>query len=289
MSRTNTVSPHGDHQSALVSENIIRDYRRDGAVVIRNVIPLEWIERMQGAIQRELDSPTATSVEYTPGENAGRYYGDFFVWRHNPDFREFALNSPAAILAQAVMQSRSVTFFYDHLLVKEKCTSEPTPLHQDLPYWPLRGEQIITVWVPFDSVDIDGGAVHYITRSHQWKRLFAPNAFSDDSGFSEIYEKAQMESIKPIEEKLDSYERLAWQTKPGDVIMHHPLTLHWAPGNQSRIERRRAIALRFVGDDAHYDSRPGTFMDNPKIRASLPPLTLKDGDRLSGELFPRIV
>lgn len=39
---------------------------------------------------------------------------------------------------------------------------EYTPLHQDLPYWPIRGQQIISIWAGFDPVTEQAGAVQYI-------------------------------------------------------------------------------------------------------------------------------
>lgn len=267
----------------------VRSYNEVGAAVIRNAIPNEWIDRMRMSIDHELANATETSSEYTPSSGSGRYYGDFFVWRHNPDFKAFALDSPAVEIAQQTMQSASVTFFYDHLLVKEAGTAEETPLHQDLPYWPLRGEQIVTVWVPFDEVTADSGAVHYLKGSHRWQQMYAPKAFSEDSDYANTYSTTRLESINSVEQALDDYKQVAWNTQPGDVVLHHPLTLHWAPGNHSPNARRRAIALRYVGDDARYDERPGTFLRSPKLQKALPPISLRDGDRLSGPLFPTIV
>ena len=50
------------------------------------------------------------------------------------------------------------------------------------------------------------------------------------------------------------------EVEPGDVIIHHPLTLHYSTGNASATGRRRGLALRYVGEDATWDARPGTFM-----------------------------
>ncbi len=59
-----------------------------------------------------------------------------------------------------------VWFFYDQLLVKEPNTAEPTPWHQDGPYWPLRGEQVMSIWVPFDHATRETGVVTYVKGSH---------------------------------------------------------------------------------------------------------------------------
>ncbi|MEM7478182.1 MAG: phytanoyl-CoA dioxygenase family protein, partial [Planctomycetota bacterium] len=40
------------------------------------------------------------------------------------------------------MDSASARFYFDHLFVKQPGTDNPTPWHQDAPYWPFRGRKI---------------------------------------------------------------------------------------------------------------------------------------------------
>jgi ectoine hydroxylase-related dioxygenase (phytanoyl-CoA dioxygenase family) len=263
-------------------------YHRDGAAVVRGVVPSDWIERMRAAIDDVLQAPSPLGYEYTAAGAPGRYYGDFFLWRERAEFRAFMAESPLPELAARVMSSRRVRFFYDQLLVKEPGTAEETPWHHDLPYWPLRGEQILSIWVPFDAVSRETGAVTYIRGSHRWGKLFAPAAFSGDSGFASVYEKAGLEPLPDIASQIDCYELLCWDLEPGDVLLHHPLTLHHASGNASADRRRRGLALRYIGDDAVFDARPGTFLESPRIRDSIPPLALRDGDAIRGALFPEV-
>ncbi len=264
-------------------------YLHDGAAVLRGVLDQSWIEKMRTAVNEVLASPGEISVEYTPENKQGRYYGDFFIWRRHNAFRDLVFNSSLPRLAADIMESSRVDFFYDQLLVKEPMTAEPTPVHQDLPYWPVRGEQIVSIWVPFDPVTPETGVVQYLKGSHKWGKTFAPEAFSADSGFADVYAKMDLEPINEVRDNLDDFEKITWSLEPGDVIIHHPLTVHFAPGNQSASTRRRALALRYTGDDAVYDARPGTFITNPKIAAVLPKIMLQDGDPLECELFPCVI
>jgi ectoine hydroxylase-related dioxygenase (phytanoyl-CoA dioxygenase family) len=52
-------------------------------------------------------------------------------------------------------------------------------------------------------------------------------------------------------------ELLQFALGPGDMTVHQARTLHAAGGNLSRERRRRAISLRYCGDDARYHFRPG--------------------------------
>ena len=71
------------------TESAITEYHTNGASVIRGILDQKWISIMREAIQRVLDSPGSASVEYTPEGEEGRYYGDFFLWRRDPNFEEF--------------------------------------------------------------------------------------------------------------------------------------------------------------------------------------------------------
>jgi len=268
----------------------IAEYCEGGAAVIRGVLSAAWVERMGRAVDRILANPGSAAIEYTPKENSGRYYGDFFVWLRDPDFKALMMDSPLPELAAQLMGSRSVSFFYDQLLVKEPGTAEATPLHQDLPYWPVKGEHIMSVWVPFDPVRFDSGVVQYVYASHRWGKLFAPRTFGKNTGFGAMYARSGFEEMPPEARLLDGQRILKWETEPGDVVVHHPRTLHFSEGNARADLRRRALALRYLGEDARFDARPGTFMENPKVRALLPAgsYDFEDGARMINAAFPQV-
>lgn len=263
-------------------------YEADGVAVLRNVLDPRWIKRMQRAIDSVLSNPGEFATEYTPKEKTGRYYIDYFLWRTHPDFRAFMQDSPMPELAARVMRSKEICLFYDQLFVKEAVTEEATPWHQDLSYWPLKGNDILSIWIPFDEVTRKTGGVVYIKGSHRWGKMYRPVGFSRGTEFDQMYKKVDLEELPDISARAAEYEMLHWDVSPGDVVLHHPLAIHCAGGNQSSTVRRRALALRYLGQDARYDDRPGTFLQNSKLRSRLPPLGLSDGDAIVGELFPRV-
>lgn len=271
-----------------VSEEELSAYETDGVVLLRNVLDPRWIERMRHAIDTVLSDPGELSMEYTPKQKPGRYYVDFFIWHRHPDFRDFMKDSPMPELAAQIMQSEEVSLFYDQLFVKEAITEEMTPWHQDLSYWPLRGDDILSIWIPFDEVTRETGGVVYIKGSHLWGKMYRPVGFSPGTEFDQMYKKVDLEELPDINSRAHEYQMLHWDVNPGDVVVHHPLAIHCAGGNRSSTARRRALALRYVGKDARYDGRPGTFLQSSKLLSRLPPITFNDGDPIVGELFPRV-
>jgi ectoine hydroxylase-related dioxygenase (phytanoyl-CoA dioxygenase family) len=263
-------------------EEAARLLHRDGAAVIRGLIDPDWIETMRAAIEQELVSGSPTANEY--GRQAGRFYGDFFLWLRNPAFRAFALESPLPQAAARLMGSPTARLFYDQLFVKEPGSVERTPWHQDLPYWPVAGAQVVSIWVPFDRATPETGVVRYIRGSHLWGRTFRPKAFNDANAGA--FAASPYEPMPDIDADAPAHEFLAWTLEPGDVLAHLGLTVHGAPGNRSAQTRRRALAVRYTGEDARYDPRPGSFMDMEQVRAHIPAPGLAPGAPMGGPLFP---
>jgi ectoine hydroxylase-related dioxygenase (phytanoyl-CoA dioxygenase family) len=70
------------------------------------------------------------------------------------------------------------------------------------------------------------------------------------------------------------YRFISWDCQPGDVICHHPLTIHGAGANPL-TSRRAAISVRYAGKDARWDPRANVMKceGDPETR-------LKAGDPL---------
>ena len=79
----------------------------------------------------------------------------------------------------------------------------------------------------------------------------------------------------------EKYRVLEWSMQPGDAVAFNFRTLHGARGNAG-AQTRRALSLRFIGDDARYAERPG------KTSPPFPGHGMSDGDRLREDWFPTI-
>ncbi|MGZ8335769.1 MAG: phytanoyl-CoA dioxygenase family protein [Allosphingosinicella sp.] len=270
-----------------IDESSISAFERDGAVILRDVIAPHWIEAMREAVDAVLAAPTAMASELAKGDG-GRFYGDFFLWRHNEAFRSFIFDSPLAEIAARMMRSNTVNFFYEQLLVKEPGTSARTPWHQDLPYWCVDGWQIVSVWVPFDLATPHNGVVTYVRGSHLWGKHFRPRSFGSMPRKADA-ENEGMEEAPDIDARPQDFEFVTGVLQPGDVFVHHAMTLHGAPGNASSGNRRRALATRWTGDDARFLDRPGNFLKGDKFAPLAPFAPRQDGARLDSELFPRVL
>jgi ectoine hydroxylase-related dioxygenase (phytanoyl-CoA dioxygenase family) len=53
---------------------------------------------------------------------------------------------------------------------------------------------------------------------------------------------------------------ISFDTAPGDLTVHHARTIHAASGNLSRTQRRRAISVRYTGDNTRFKVVAGSPM-----------------------------
>jgi ectoine hydroxylase-related dioxygenase (phytanoyl-CoA dioxygenase family) len=206
------------------------------------------------------------------------YQMDIFTWKHVDVLRDLIYYGPFAHWAQQLMGSNEVRFFYDQMFVKEPGAAAPTPWHQDLSFWPIRGEQICSFWIPCDVVSRESSGLMYVRGSHKWPQRF--KAYSPDYLAALIDDT--MDEIPDINGNPEKYDLVDWEMEPGDLLMFHPLTLHGSLGNSSRVRRRRALALRWVGDDVRYAPTA------KRMPIHYPHDSLVGGP-LRGAAFPRIL
>ena len=196
------------------------------------------------------------------------------MWTFNANIRRFVRDCPLGDIAAAFMESRRAMLMLDQMFVKEPHTPAKSPWHQDQTYMYADGEQLCSFWVAVDPVTRDSGAVEWVKTSHASGTLY--KAFGFDPNIS--YETDEYADVPDIEAHQRDYDIVSFETQPGDVILNHLRTLHAAPGNHTP-NRRRAVAFRYVGDDARYVVRK-------KGSRPIRDPGLNPGDPLACELFP---
>ncbi len=260
------------HPLNPVGREEIARFQEDGAICLRRVFDAEWIARMNAAVDRLLANPGGRAREATKAGNPGRFHMNVFMWRWDTDFRAFALESPLPEVAATLMGADRVSLFYDQAFVKEPGTKEVTQWHHDLPFWPALGGDIVSLWVALTPVSVEGSGLEYVAGSHKWNKFYRAATPDEDPRFS----STELEPCPDFSAMKGDprYRFLSWSCEPGDVICHHPLTVHGAGGNPLG-RRRAAISVRYAGKDARWDPRPAVM----RVEGA-PEATLKAGDPL---------
>ncbi|MBN8294890.1 phytanoyl-CoA dioxygenase family protein [Rhodobacter sp. NTK016B] len=259
----------------LVSPQDIAAFQRDGAIVIRGLWT-DWVDTISRGIERNLAEPGPYAAEnLNPGEG-GRFFDDYCNWQRIPEFEDVIRNSPVARTAAALMQSRSVQLFHDHVLIKEPGTAKPTPWHQDGPYYFVDGAQTVSFWSPMEPVTT--ATLRCVAGSHLWDKPVLPTRWLAETAFY-----PDPEAYRPVPDPdAEGMQVLEWEMEPGDAVAFDFRTLHGARGNTTD-RRRRAFSLRLLGDDARYVERPG------RTSPPFPGHEMRPGQRLREDWFPMLL
>ncbi len=256
----------------MISDEQIEAYQRDGAVMVKGALS-SWVEVMAEAVAANLAEPGPYASENAVTE--GRFFDDYCNWERLPAMERVVRESPASELAARVMRSGSAQFFHDHVLVKEGGTPMATPWHQDGPYYFVEGSQTVSMWAPLDPVR--EASLRLIAGSHLWDKPVRPVSWADNSDFY-AGEHEWIEVPDP-DGGAGDHRILEWAMEPGDVVLFNFRTVHGARGNLGGA-RRRAVSLRWVGDDARYVQRSG------RTSPPFPGHGMVAGQRLREDWFP---
>lgn len=250
-------------------------YARDGVACARGLLDDAWIARLARAVDRAMAAPSNDSMEFNAPGEPGRFFGDMFMHRRDPDFRAAFFETPCAALAGAAMGASEVRLLYDQIFAKAPGTPRATPWHQDGPYWPLSGDMLCTVYLALDPIDATSGAVSYARASHRGT-AFRPAPFRAGAESATRYTGSALPEL----DAPDPASLVSFDLEPGDAVVFHANLAHGAGGNASE-RPRRTLALRFAGEDVRWRSGVSTFR---RLRKA----NLADGAALSArdDLFP---
>lgn len=265
----------------LITTDDVQTFANDGVIVLRKIIPTEWLLRIADSIDRDIANPAPFVHGYKANNGKGQFHGNLRTWETDPNLRDFCLHSSLPELAAIILGSSRINLFYDQLFVKEPGTPNPTRWHNDQPYWPIRGRDILSFWISPDPVTKESGALEFIRGSHKWRKMFQPERFGDTAAHSDYERNPDYLDMPDVDATRENYDIVTWDLEPGDAYIFHAMTVHGSLGNLRKDVRRRGYTVRYIGNDVLYDRRPGT---NEHLRNA----SYCDGDRLDGPLNPQV-
>jgi ectoine hydroxylase-related dioxygenase (phytanoyl-CoA dioxygenase family) len=187
------------------------------------------------------------------GAQKGKFHGTQDLWRRDDACGKYCTTSALPGIASRLLRSSKVNLFFDHLFVKEPNTKIETSWHNDLPYYPIEGSQIVSFWLALDPVNNESGALEFVAGSHRWGQHLQPVSFAVESEAESRRHKSEIENFDPDSQR---HVKISFNLDPGDVLAFHGLAVHRAGGNLSS-QRRRGYTVRYTGDDVRYAPRAG--------------------------------
>ncbi len=257
-------------EQSAVSEEIIKNYQKDGHAVTRNVCSKEEVDLYLPEIAEGVDK---YKKEKRKLEDRDTYHKAFIqvtnLWERCETVRKFVFAKRFAKIAAELMQCDGVRIYHDQALFKEP-GGGPTPWHQDQYYWPIDSMKTVTMWMPFINAGPEHGALVFAS-GIQNEGALAQLAISDESADWFAREMSRREI------PLRTYELMA-----GDATWHAGWCPHKAPGNSTSL-LRPAMTVIYVDADAKI-SEPANPHQPKDLEVFFP--GQKPGEKIGSPLNP---
>ena len=262
----------------MIKKSIIKEYKKNGVVVLRDIISKKWIDILKIGVKKNFENPSKYKCVYEKNNQKEIFYDDYCNWSRIKEYNQFIFQSNISEVAKELMQSVKVNLFHEHVLVKEIGSKKRTPWHQDQSYYCVNGKDNCSFWIPLDEVN-KSSAPEFVIGSNKWNKQFLPTKFI---GHSYDQKDGEFQNIPDIESKRSKFKIKSWKINIGDAVVFNFSTVHGAPANKSK-NRRRAFSIRFTGDDATYIKRKG------EMSPPFPNVKLKKGQALDSKTFPVLI
>lgn len=234
---------------SIVTPDIIANYQDNGFVCLRNVFEKESLKNLCNIAKQIATTEPEFGNKIEKDNMKGAFFHDVGISSRNDHFRNFVAHSGVENMASSLLESE-VELFFDQILVKDIGALIDTPWHQDITYWPLKGDKICSFWIPLDAVDKDT-CLKLVNGSHRWGE-FNPRHFESGKPFKDT----GLPEVPDIDAAPEQYQVSSFDMALGDCIIFDARTLHSAPGNAS--DRTRAVlSVRWMGKDVEEYIRPG--------------------------------
>jgi len=221
-----------------------RDFDRQGFAVLRRYVSADELQRLEEEVaryRRDVEPQLAgTEVFLADKSDRASLFRLCRLESHDGFFdtlyRDDRFENLAKLLLDDDVQREHMSLFG-----KAPRIGEATPPHQDGNYFKLEPNHALMMWLALDRSDAENGCIRYVPGSH--RRGMRPHERGAVFGFSL--------GIGDYGDE-DTRQEVAVEAEPGDLIVHHSLTIHRADANPSD-RRRWAIGMSFFAASSKID------------------------------------
>lgn len=120
--------------------------------------------------------------------------------------------------------------------IKEPRTKAYVSWHQDLNYWGLDTDDLITVWLALSPATVESGCMSVLPGSHKGEFMPHEDLYRDDNMLTRGQE---------ISVEVDESKTVAMPLRPGQVSLHNGRLAHASSPNRSD-DRRIGISFHYM-------------------------------------------
>ena len=191
---------------------------------------------------------------------------------------EIGLHAPILDAVEGIL-GPDVMLYSVEFLTKEAHTKHVVTMHQDLAYWGMGDmDNILTAWLALSPATTASGCMDFVCGSHKNEILAHEDSFDEHNLLSRGQE---------IKVDVANSDKVAVELNPGNISLHHGLTIHGSGPNKSD-DRRIGVAIRYVsakmrkagGVKDYAISARGTYNNN-SFTTYNPPTSLFDASSMA--------
>lgn len=244
--------------SPIDHAELLRDYERDGVVVIRQFLSADEVAAARVEIDRFIrDDLAFRPVDAATMEADGRTVRN--LWRleqYSEMLRSLAQRRDICDLVALLVRGEPLLAAVE-TFNKPARVGSGVPYHQDNAYFCRTPPDMLTVWIAIDPVTEANGPVYFVKGSHKLGVL--PTKPSGVRGNS--IGMAEPSSV-PL------HEQYCGLLSPGDATIHHCNTIHHSAPNTTEHSR---LGLLFVFRGSHVQTDPVLKATYSIAAAATPP------------------
>lgn len=233
--------------NTMYDQSLKESFERDGFILISaflNSMELKELKnKLKDFIHTHLEKIPSEHIFYEDKNNPETLKQLQDLHRYDPWFDSLLNNSDFEKMAEFLLGEK-VTGKTIEYFNKPSKIGKPTPPHQDNYYFMLNPPQALTMWLGLEDVSEENGCVRYIKGSHL--KGMRPHGRTQTSGFSQ--------AITDYGKKETPKDEIFFHTRPGDILIHHSMTIHRADGNTSKNHTRKALGFIYFGESAKEDT-----------------------------------
>jgi ectoine hydroxylase-related dioxygenase (phytanoyl-CoA dioxygenase family) len=245
--------------SALVDGDLIDAFRRDGYVVIPDLLTDDELARYGRVVTDAVHVRTAG--DDVPLAKKSRYQQSFIqcmnLWEDHDEVRPLTFHPKLGQAAAELLGVDAIRLWHDQALYKQ-AGGRPTDAHQDHPYWPIKETASVTAWVPFEGSTLASGALGYLPGTHTIGLRKFVNIFFGEP--VDLLSDPEVADIEPVFVEVPK----------GAVAFHHGLTVHLAKPNTTTSDRAVHTIIYFPDGSTRGYPNPHFSVDRAGIEVGEP-------------------
>jgi len=211
-----------------LTQQQLKQFDQDGFLLLRGFLSQERTEELRKHIQlliQKAEPPIETEERYHDLDENGPLTLRRLrqVYDRDPLIAEWMCNMEIRPILTALLHDTPVLTLAHHNSIMTKMPSEisNTCWHQDRRYWDFQNDDLLSIWLALGEERLENGLLEFIPGSHKLE-------FDADQFDAKVCFRDDLDKNSSILAK-----RVHFDLHPGDIVLFHCRTLHYAQNNQT--------------------------------------------------------